>query len=93
MTRAQDRKNALEEYVYDIREKLEGQWKKYANAADKEALRVLASESEDWLYSDEGASFFLLFFPAQRADNDAQVRTPPSRPTSPASTADRKSVV
>lgn len=56
----QDRKNALEEYVYDIREKLEGQWKKYANAADKEALRALASESEDWLYTEEGTLSFLF---------------------------------
>jgi heat shock protein 4 len=46
----------LEEYVYDIREKLEGQWKKYANQAAADALRALASESEDWLYTDEGES-------------------------------------
>ncbi|KAK4701527.1 hypothetical protein P7C70_g4705, partial [Phenoliferia sp. Uapishka_3] len=50
----EDRKNALEEYVYDIREKLDGQWKKYVNAADKDALRALASTSEDWLYTEEG---------------------------------------
>lgn len=50
----QDRKNALEEYVYDVREKLDGQWKKYVNSADKDALRALASQSEDWLYTDEG---------------------------------------
>nr|WKJ30260.1 Hsp-3 [Glaciozyma antarctica PI12] len=50
----EDRKNALYVYVYDVREKLEGQWKKYTNAADKEALLTLASESQDWLYSDEG---------------------------------------
>lgn len=50
----EDRKNALEEYVYDIREKLDGQWKKYVNAADKESLRALASVSEEWLYTEEG---------------------------------------
>ncbi|GAA5914333.1 hypothetical protein JCM6882_008163 [Rhodosporidiobolus microsporus] len=50
----EDRKNALEEYVYDIREKLEGAWKKYASTSDADKLRALASESEDWLYSEEG---------------------------------------
>jgi len=50
----EDRKNALEEYVYDIRDKLEGQWKKYVNGADADALRAKASESEDWLYTEEG---------------------------------------
>ncbi|KAL8280171.1 hypothetical protein RQP46_007501 [Phenoliferia psychrophenolica] len=50
----EDRKNALEEYVYDVREKLDGQWKKYVNSADADALRALASSSEDWLYTEEG---------------------------------------
>ncbi len=50
----EDRKNALEEYVYDVRDKLEGAWKKYVNPADAEALRAKASESEDWLYTEEG---------------------------------------
>ncbi|KAI5476560.1 hypothetical protein MNV49_007507 [Pseudohyphozyma bogoriensis] len=50
----EDRKNALEEYVYDVREKLEGAWKKYVSAADADALRSKASESEDWLYTEEG---------------------------------------
>lgn len=50
----EDRKNALEEYVYDIRDKVEGAWKKYINEADKEALRSLASQHEDWLYTEEG---------------------------------------
>ncbi|GAA5987369.1 hypothetical protein JCM11641_006946 [Rhodosporidiobolus odoratus] len=50
----EDRKNALEESVYDVREKLEGAWKKYAAAEDAEKLRELASQAEDWLYSEEG---------------------------------------
>ncbi|SCZ95105.1 BZ3500_MvSof-1268-A1-R1_Chr11-3g03606 [Microbotryum saponariae] len=50
----EDRKNALEEYVYDVRDKLEGAWKKYSSEADKDGLRKLASEAEDWLYTDEG---------------------------------------
>ncbi|CEQ43059.1 SPOSA6832_04947, partial [Sporobolomyces salmonicolor] len=50
----EDRKNALEEYVYDVRDKLEGAWKKFVSAEDAEKLRALASQAEDWLYSDEG---------------------------------------
>lgn len=50
----EDRKNALEEYVYDVRDKLEGPWKKFASPEDAEKLRALASQAEDWLYSDEG---------------------------------------
>lgn len=54
----EDRKNALEEYVYDVRDKVEGAWKKYVNEADKEQLRALATESEDWLYTEEGKWLF-----------------------------------
>ncbi|KDE07772.1 hypothetical protein MVLG_02042 [Microbotryum lychnidis-dioicae p1A1 Lamole] len=50
----EDRKNALEEYVYDVRDKLEGAWKKYSSEVEKDGLRKLASEAEDWLYTDEG---------------------------------------
>ncbi|GAA5994195.1 hypothetical protein JCM5350_002183 [Sporobolomyces pararoseus] len=50
----EDRKNALEEYVYDVRDKLEGPWKKFASPEEAEKLRALASQAEDWLYSDEG---------------------------------------
>lgn len=50
----EDRKNALEEYVYDVRDKVEGAWKKYVNEADKEQLRSRATEAEDWLYTEEG---------------------------------------
>lgn len=54
--RLQDRKNALEEYVYDVREKLDGQWNKYVNDSDKDTLRAKLSEAEDWLYTEEGSS-------------------------------------
>lgn len=37
-----------------MREKLDGQWKKYVNSADNDALRALASTSEEWLYTEEG---------------------------------------
>ncbi|BGO94211.1 hypothetical protein NBRC10512_006845 [Rhodotorula toruloides] len=50
----EDRKNALEEFVYEVRDRLEGGWKKYSSEEDKEKLRQLASQAEDWLYSEEG---------------------------------------
>ncbi|GAA6022268.1 hypothetical protein JCM10207_008908 [Rhodosporidiobolus poonsookiae] len=50
----EDRKNALEEAVYEARDKLEGVWKKFASSEDAEKLRGLASAAEDWLYSEEG---------------------------------------
>ncbi|GAA6056628.1 hypothetical protein JCM3770_006363 [Rhodotorula araucariae] len=50
----EDRKNALEEYVYEIRERLESSWKKYSSEDEKTKLRELAAQAEDWLYSDDG---------------------------------------
>ena len=40
--------------MYDVREKLDGSWKKFASSQEAEQLRAKASESEDWLYSEEG---------------------------------------
>ncbi|KAL1405990.1 adenyl-nucleotide exchange factor sse1 [Vanrija albida] len=50
----EERKNALEEYVYDMRGKLEDRYKPYAQAAEKEELLKGLSEAEDWLYTEEG---------------------------------------
>jgi heat shock protein 4 len=50
----EERKNALEEYIYDVRGKLEGPWAPFATAADKEALQAKLTAAEDWLYSEEG---------------------------------------
>ncbi|GJN93471.1 hypothetical protein Rhopal_006528-T1 [Rhodotorula paludigena] len=50
----EDRKNALEEFVYEIRDRLEGSWKKFSTDDEKDKLRSLASQAEDWLYSEEG---------------------------------------
>ncbi|EIW72554.1 hypothetical protein TREMEDRAFT_36779 [Tremella mesenterica DSM 1558] len=47
-------KNALEEYVYDMRDKLDSRYKVYATEAEKSALLSGLSESEDWLYTEEG---------------------------------------
>ncbi|BFZ61462.1 adenyl-nucleotide exchange factor sse1 [Saitoella coloradoensis] len=49
----EDRKNALEEYIYDIRGKLEEEYAAFASDEEKENLRELLMKTEDWLY-DEG---------------------------------------
>lgn len=50
----EDRKNALEEYVYDMRGKLEDRYASYVQPVEKDALLKALQEAEDWLYSEEG---------------------------------------
>ncbi|KAJ7864962.1 heat shock protein 70 family [Mycena olivaceomarginata] len=50
----EDRKNALEEYVYDMRAKLDERYLPFVQAEEKSKLLVALQEAEDWLYSDEG---------------------------------------
>jgi heat shock protein 4 len=47
-------KNALEEYVYDMRSKLEGRYATFVQTKEKEALLSGLQDAEDWLYSEEG---------------------------------------
>ncbi|KAI9219216.1 heat shock protein 70 family [Blastocladiella britannica] len=47
-------KNALEEYIYDARDKKDMAWADYISEADKNTLTDLLNAHEDWLYSDEG---------------------------------------
>ncbi|KAG0142877.1 hypothetical protein CROQUDRAFT_135313 [Cronartium quercuum f. sp. fusiforme G11] len=51
----EDRKNALEEYVYDTRDKLEGVYAPYVQPTVKESLLKALQAAEDWLYTEEGA--------------------------------------
>ncbi|KAJ3753622.1 heat shock protein 70 family [Lentinula raphanica] len=50
----EDRKNALEEYIYDTRSKLDDRYAPFVQPAEKDALLALLSEQEDWLYTEEG---------------------------------------
>lgn len=50
----QERKNALEEYIYEMRGKLEDRYAIYVQESEKSDLLKGLSESEDWLYSEEG---------------------------------------
>ncbi|OCH88169.1 heat shock protein [Obba rivulosa] len=50
----EDRKNALEEYIYDTRSRLGERYAPYARPDEKEKLLAALQEAEDWLYSEEG---------------------------------------
>ncbi|KAF7369015.1 Heat shock protein [Mycena venus] len=50
----EDRKNALEEYVYDMRAKLDERYSAFVQAEEKAKLLVALQEAEDWLYTEEG---------------------------------------
>ncbi|PPQ80483.1 hypothetical protein CVT25_001749 [Psilocybe cyanescens] len=50
----EDRKNALEEYVYDMRGKLEDRYAPFAKPEEKAKLLAGLSEAEEWLYTEEG---------------------------------------
>ncbi|KAI5785061.1 heat shock protein 70 family [Peziza echinospora] len=48
----EDRKNALEEYIYDLRNKLDDAWSKFANDGEKTRIREMTDAAEEWLYGD-----------------------------------------
>ncbi|KAG7194348.1 adenyl-nucleotide exchange factor sse1 [Scheffersomyces spartinae] len=48
----EDRKNALEEYIYDLRGKLEAQYADFASEEEKTKLTGMLQKTEDWLYDD-----------------------------------------
>lgn len=48
----EDRKNALEEYIYELRGKLEEQYSEFASDEEKEKLSGMLMKAEDWLYED-----------------------------------------
>ncbi|KAF5345892.1 hypothetical protein D9758_011451 [Tetrapyrgos nigripes] len=50
----EDRKNALEEYVYDTRGKLDDRYAAFVQAEEKSKLLAALQEAEDWLYTEEG---------------------------------------
>uniref|UniRef100_A0A803TFQ1 Heat shock protein 105 kDa n=1 Tax=Anolis carolinensis TaxID=28377 RepID=A0A803TFQ1_ANOCA len=47
-----DAKNAVEEYVYDFRDKLSGPYEKFVCEQDRSNFSKLLSEVEDWLYEE-----------------------------------------
>ncbi|CCF59840.1 hypothetical protein KAFR_0I00590 [Kazachstania africana CBS 2517] len=48
----EDRKNALEEYIYTLRGKLEEEYAPFASEQEKTKLTGMLSKAEEWLYDD-----------------------------------------
>uniref|UniRef100_A0A8C4GH04 Heat shock protein 4b n=1 Tax=Dicentrarchus labrax TaxID=13489 RepID=A0A8C4GH04_DICLA len=47
-----DAKNNVEEYVYDMRDKLHGMLEKFVGESDRDALSLKLEDTENWLYED-----------------------------------------
>ncbi|XP_068607647.1 heat shock 70 kDa protein 4L [Brachionichthys hirsutus] len=47
-----DAKNAVEEYVYDLRDKLCGLYERYITEEDNNQLTMMLEETENWLYEE-----------------------------------------
>ncbi|KAI1272564.1 heat shock protein Hsp88 [Xylaria sp. FL0933] len=48
----EEKKNELETYIYDMRNKLDDQLADFASEEEKDKLRAKLTESEDWLYEE-----------------------------------------
>ncbi|KAK2796696.1 Heat shock protein hsp88 [Emmonsiellopsis sp. PD_5] len=48
----EDKKNELESFIYELRDKIEGVYAEYANEEEKTKLKAKLDETEDWLYED-----------------------------------------
>lgn len=47
-----DAKNNVEEYVYDMRDKLHGTLEKFVNESDRDMFSLKLEDTENWLYED-----------------------------------------
>ncbi|XP_054784464.1 heat shock 70 kDa protein 15-like [Prosopis cineraria] len=52
MEETKDRKNAVEAYVYDMRNKLADKYQDFVTASEREEFSAKLQEVEDWLYED-----------------------------------------
>ncbi|KAL1551499.1 heat shock 70 kDa protein 15-like [Salvia divinorum] len=52
MEETKDKKNAVEAYVYDMRNKLHDKYQEFVTESDREQLISRLQEVEDWLYED-----------------------------------------
>ncbi|EMR63184.1 Heat shock protein hsp88 [Eutypa lata] len=48
----EEKKNELETFIYELRNKLDDQFADFASDEEKDKLRTKLTESEDWLYED-----------------------------------------
>lgn len=47
-----DAKNSVEEYVYDMRDKLHGQYEKFISESDRDSFSLKLEDTENWLYEE-----------------------------------------
>ncbi|XP_045140977.1 heat shock 70 kDa protein 4 [Echinops telfairi] len=47
-----DAKNAVEEYVYEMRDKLSGEYEKFVSEDDRSSFSLKLEDTENWLYED-----------------------------------------
>merc|ERR1711968_416111 len=52
ITETADKRNELESYIYSMRDKLIGEYKKFAAESEVSSLNASLLETEDWLYGD-----------------------------------------
>lgn len=52
MEETKDKKNAVEAYVYDMRNKLHDKYVEFVTAPERDELTAKLQETEDWLYED-----------------------------------------
>eukprot|EP00268_Persea_americana_P064397 TRINITY_DN846_c0_g1_i7.p1 TRINITY_DN846_c0_g1~~TRINITY_DN846_c0_g1_i7.p1 ORF type:complete len:859 (+),score=197.97 TRINITY_DN846_c0_g1_i7:321-2897(+) len=52
MEETKDKKNAVEAYVYDMRNKLHDKYQDFVTASERDELSARLQEVEDWLYED-----------------------------------------
>ncbi|KAL6873796.1 hypothetical protein ACP4OV_013878 [Aristida adscensionis] len=52
MERTKDRKNALESYVYDTRNKLSERYRSFATDSEREEISTNLQQTEEWLYEE-----------------------------------------
>ncbi|XP_016711341.2 heat shock 70 kDa protein 16 isoform X2 [Gossypium hirsutum] len=52
MEQTKDKKNALESYVYEMRDKILNAYRSFANESDREEISRKLQQTEDWLYED-----------------------------------------
>ncbi len=74
-TQRTDSKNAVEEYVYSMREKLESSLSDFISESDKESFRSLLSSTEDWLYEEGEVSHQTRLLFNERGINHLHVVT------------------
>ncbi|KAF8438775.1 heat shock protein 70 family [Terfezia claveryi] len=48
----EDRKNALEEYIYDLRNKTDDIWAPFATEPEKQRIKEMCDAAEEWLYGE-----------------------------------------